>query len=141
MIPWPRRDVAFASDALAVAGGEAVLELLAAVAPEKDGEHLEVDDTLEEGADAFEKVVEIEDAGDFAGDLVEDGEGLGLAGDAGVEAGVFNGDGDAGGDELEEALVVDGEEGGVLGLDVDDADDLVFDDERDGELGADLGVG
>ena len=134
-------DVALAGDALAVAGGEAVLELLAALVPEEDGEHLEVDDALEQVADALEEVVEVEDAGDLAGDLVEDGEGLGLAGDAGVEAGVFDGDGHAGGDELEEALVVGGEEGGVLGLDVDDADDLVFDDEGDGELGADVGVG
>ncbi len=30
---------------------------------------------------------------------------------------------------------------GVLGLDVDDSDDTAFDDERDGELGADVGVG
>ncbi len=134
-------DVALAGDALAVAGGEAVLELLGAVVPEEDGEHLEVDDALEELADALEEVVEIEDGGDLAGDLVEDGEGLGLAGDAGVEAGVFDGDGHAGGDELEQALVLVGEEGGVLGLDVDDADDLVLDDEGDGEFGADVGVG
>ncbi len=92
-------------------------------------------------ADALEQVVEIEDAGDLARDVVEDGEGLGLAGDAGVEARVLDGDGHAGGDELEQALVLVGEEGGRLGLDVDDADDLVLDDERDGELGADAGVG
>ena len=96
---------------------------------------------LSSWADALEEVVEIEDGGDLAGDVVEDGEGLGLAGDAGVEAGVFDGGGHAGGDELEQALMLMGEEGGGLGLDVDDADDLVFDDEGDGELGADAGVG
>ena len=79
--------------------------------------------------------------GDLARDVVEDGKGLGLAGDAGVEAGVFDRDGHAGGDELEQALVLVGEEGGRLGLDVEDADDLVLDDEGDGELGADVGVG
>ena len=52
----------------------------------------------------------IEDGGDFARDLAEDGEGFGLAGDAGVEAGVFDGDGHAAGDELEQALVLVGEE-------------------------------
>ena len=134
-------DVALAGDAFAVAGGEAVLELLGAVVPEEDGEHLEVDDALEEMADAFEEVVEIEDAGDLAGDLVEDGEGLGLAGDAGVEAGVLDGDGHAGGDEFEQSLMIRGEEGGEFGLDVDDADDFVFDDEGDGQFGADVGVG
>ena len=56
------RDVALAGDALAVAGAEAVLELLGALVPEEDGEHLEVDDALEELADALEEVVEIEDA-------------------------------------------------------------------------------
>ena len=134
-------DVALAEDALAVAGAEAVLELLGGLVPEEDGEHLEVDDALEEDADALEEVVGIEDAGDLAGDLVEDCEGLSLAGDAGVEAGVLDGDGHAGGDELEQALVVFGEEGGGLGLKVEDADDLVLDDEGDGEFGEDVGVG
>ena len=41
-----------------------------------------------------------------------DGEGLGLPGDASVEAGVLDGNGHAGGDELEQALVLLGEEGG-----------------------------
>jgi len=135
------RDVALAGDALAVAGAEAMLEVFGASVPEQDGEHLEVDDALEELADALEEVVEVEDGGDLARDLVEDGEGLGLAGDAGVEAGIFDGGGHAGGDELKEALVLGGEEGGRLGLDVDDADDFVFDDEGNGELGADAGVG
>ncbi len=83
----------------------------------------------------------IEDAGDLAGDLVEHGEGLGLAGDAGVEARVLDRDGHARGGEFEQALVLFGEEGGELGLEVDDADDAVLDDERDGELGAHVGVG
>ena len=118
-----------------------MLELLGALVPQEDGEHLVVDDALEEDADALEEIVEVEDAGDLAGDLVEDGEGLGLAGDAGVEAGVFDGDGHARGDEFEQALMVGGEEAGDLGLDIDDSDDFAFDDERDGELGADVGVG
>ena len=134
-------DGALADDAFAEAGGEAVLEVLGALVPEEDAEHLEVDDALEEVADALEEIVEVEDAGDLAGDFVEDGEGLGLAGDAGVEAGVLDGDGHAGGDELEEALVLEGEVAEVFGLDVEDADDLVLDDEGDGELGADVGVG
>ncbi len=134
-------DVVLALDAFAEAGAEAVFEALGAVAPEQDGEHLEVDDALEEMADALEQVVEVEDAGELAGDFVEDGEGLRLAGDAGVEAGVFDGDGHARGGEFEQALVLVGEVGGVLGLEVDDADDAVLDDERDGEFGEDVGVG
>ncbi len=134
-------DDAFADDAFAEAGGEAVLEVLGAVVPEEDAEHLEVDDALEKVGDAFEEIVGIEDAGDLAGDVVEDAEGLGLAGDAGVEAGVLDGDGHAGGDEFEEALVFEGEVADLFGLKVEDADDLVLDDERDGEFGANVGVG
>ena len=102
-------DVAFAGYSLAVAGGEAVLELFGALVPEQDGEHLEVDDAFEEMADAFEQVVEVEDAGDLAGDLVQNGEGLRLAGDAGVKAGILDGDGHARGDQFEQALVLGGE--------------------------------
>ena len=47
--------VVLADDALAVAGAEAVFELLGPLVPEQDGEHVEVDDALEQGADAFEQ--------------------------------------------------------------------------------------
>jgi len=93
-------DVAFAVDALTVAGAEAVFELFVPVVPEEDGEHLEVDDALEKLSDALKEIVEVEDAGEFAGDLVENGERLGLAGDAGVEACILDGYGHAGGDQL-----------------------------------------
>ena len=141
MMPSAEGDVAFASDALAVAGGEAMFELLCRRVPEEDGEHLEVDDALHGEADALEKVIGIEDACDLAGDLVDDGEGLGLAGDAGVEACVLDGDGHSRGDKLEETLVLGGEEAGDLGFEVENADDLVLDDERDGEFGANGGIG
>lgn len=118
-----------------------MLEVLGAIVPEEDAEHLEVDDALEEVGDALEEIVRVEDAGDLAGDVVEDAERLGLAGDASVEAGVLDGDGHAGGDELEQALVFKGEVAHGFGLEVEDADDLVLDDERDGEFGADVGVG
>ena len=134
-------DGALAEDTLTKAGGEGVLEVLGVVVPEEDAEHLEVDDALEEVGDALEEIVGVEDAGDLARDVVEDTERLGLAGDAGVEACVLDGDGHAGGDEFEQALMLECEVGGGLRLKVDDADDLVLDDERDGQLGADVGVG
>jgi hypothetical protein len=118
-----------------------VLEVLGAIVPEEDAEHLEVDDALEEVGDALEEIVGVEDAGDLAGDVVEDAEGLGLAGDAGVKAGVLDGDGHAGGDELEEALVLHGEIAGSFGLDIEDTDDLVLDNKGYGEFRADVGVG
>ena len=43
-------------------------------------------------------------------------------------------------DELEQALVLHSEVADGLGLQIEDADHLVLDDERDRELGADVGV-
>ena len=118
-----------------------MLEVLGAFVPEENAEHLEVDDALEEEADALQKVVWVENAGDLTGDLVEDAEGLGLARDAGVETGVLDGDGHAGADELQEALVFGCEVTECFRLEIEDSDDLVLYDERDGEFGANVGVG
>ncbi len=113
-----------------------MFQQLGTIVPQQDGEHVEVDDALEQSADAFEQIVEVQNAGDLAGDVIQDGERLGLAGDAGVESRVLDRDSHARGDQFEQALMIEGEEAGMLGLDVDDADDLVFDDERHGQLGA-----
>ena len=135
------RDNALADDALAEARAEAVFEVLGAVVPEEDAEHLEVDDSLEEVCDPLEEVGRVEDAGDLARDVVENAEGLGLAGDPGVEAGVFNRNGHARGDEFEQTLMLVREVAHLLRLDIEDADDLVLDDQGYGKLGADIRVG
>ena len=72
-------DGALAGDALAEAGGEAVLEELVALVPQEDGEHVEVDDALEQRANALEEVVGVEDRSDLARDLVQHSQGLCLA--------------------------------------------------------------
>ncbi len=141
MMPDAQRDVALAGDALAIAGAEAVLELLGAVVPEQDGEHLEVDDALQQRADALQQIVGIEDASDLARDLVQHGQGLRLPRNAGVEPGVLDRDRHARGGEFQQALMVVGEEAGISDCEVEHADDLVLDDQRDGELGAHGGVG
>jgi len=117
-----------------------VLEALGAVAPQEDGEHLEVDDALQQLADALEQVVEVEDAGDLARDFVEDSEGLRLAGDTGVEASVLHRDCHARGGQFQQSLMLGGEESGMFGLEVDDADDAILDDQRHGEFRHDVGV-
>ena len=78
-------DDALADDALAEAGAEACSKLLRALVPEKDGEHLEVDDALQQKRDPFEKIVEIENAGDLSRNFVQHVERLRLAGDPRVE--------------------------------------------------------
>ena len=112
-----------------------------AVVPQQDGEHLEVDDALQQLADALQQVVEVEDAGDLARDLVEHSQRLRLARDAGVEARVLDRDGHARGGEFQQALVFLGEVAALLGLEIDDADDAVLDDQRHRELGLHIGVG
>ncbi len=108
---------------------------------EHDGEHLVVDEAAEELADAFEELVDVEDGGEFDGDLVEDFEGLGLAGDAGVEARVLDGLADARGGEGEQVQVLGTEVIEFFAFEIENADDFVFVDERNGELGADGVVG
>src|SRR6185437_12938948 len=112
------------------AGREAVLEQLRAVVPKQDAEHLEVDDALEQLADAFEQIVEIENAGDLAGDLIENGQRLRLTGDTRVQSRIFDGNGHAGGNQFEQPLMFGSEVAQSLGLDVENADDLIFDDQR-----------
>jgi hypothetical protein len=118
-----------------------IFELLSALIPQKDAEHLEIDDSLEEVAYPFKQVVKIENTGQLSRDFIEYGEGLGLAGYPGVEAGVFDGGRHTGGHQFEKALVLGGEEAGDFGLDVEDADDFVLDDEGDSEFRADVGIG
>ena len=115
-------------------------EVFALFVEEHDGEHLVVDESAEELADALEERVEIEDGGQFDGNLIKDFKGLRLAGDAGVEAGVLNGLGDAGGGDGEQAEVLGTEVTGFFAFQIHDADEAVFGDERDSQLGADGGI-
>jgi len=121
----------------AIAGDEG----LTAVVEEHDGEHLVIDEAAEELTDTDEEGVEIEDGGELDGDFVQDLKGLRLAGDTGVEAGILNGLRDSGGGEGEDVEVLGAEVVGELALEVHDADEAIFGDEGDGELGADIGVG
>ena len=50
---FAQRHRSLAGDALAITGGKAVFKLLGALAPQQDGEHLEVDDALQQLANAL----------------------------------------------------------------------------------------
>jgi len=121
----------------AIAGDEG----FTAVVEEHDGEHLVIDEAAEELTDTDEEGVEIEDGGELDGDFVQDLKGLRLAGDACVEAGVLDGLCDSGGGKGEDVEVLGAEVVGEFALEVHDADEAIFCDEGDGELGADIGVG
>ena len=95
---------------VAEAPGVAGDEGFAFLVEEHDGEHLIVDEAAEELADALEEWIELEDGGELDGDFVEDFEGLRLAGDARVEAGVLNGLGDARGGQGEQVEMLGAEE-------------------------------
>ena len=68
-------------------------------------------------------------------------ERLRLAGDARVEAGVLNGLRDARGGQREQVQVLGAEVVGLLAFEVHDADQPVLGDQRNGQLGADVGIG
>jgi hypothetical protein len=127
--------------ALAEAYGEAVLEHLIALVHQPHGEHLEIDDAAHQLAYALEQGIDVEDGGKLAADFVEHFECLRLARDAGVQAGVFDGLSDAGGGELQQPEVLGREVIRLFGLDVDDADDAILDNQRNSQLGAHSRVG
>ena len=116
-------------------------EGLAFLIEQHDGEHLVVDEAAEELADALEERIEIEDGGELDGDLVEDLEGLRLAGDASVEAGILNGLRDARGGHGEHVEMLGTEEIELLAFEIHDADEAIFGDEGNGQLGAHVGIG
>ena len=106
-----------------------------------DGEHLVVDEPAQELTDLREKRIDIEDRCELGGDFVEDGESLSLAGDACVEARILDGLRNARSRESEQMKMLRLEEIGLFALEIQDADEAVFGDERNGEFGADVGVG
>jgi len=99
------------------------------VVPEQDGEHLEVDDALE-GLPMRSRSRRGRGWSDLAGDLVYTSSLCCL--DRGCKGARSHGDGDARGGEFKQVLVILSEEAGDLGLEVEDTDDLVFYDQRDG---------
>ncbi len=130
------RDVVLELHALLEAQREAVLQFLLRLIEQQDAEHLVVNDLRKAVGDAFEQLVEVQDGGEFFADVEEQAEVAGLARHAGVEARVLDGDGDARGDDGEDAAVLFGEVAALGGLQVEHADDAVLDDERNCQLGA-----
>ncbi len=134
-------DAALGCVRVAKAPGVAGDQGFALVIEKHDAEHLVIDEAAEKLADAGEERIEVEDRGELGRDFIQDGERLRLAGDAGVEAGVLNGLRNARGGEGEQMQVLGAEVVGLLAFDVHDADEAIFCDEGNGELGADFGVG
>jgi hypothetical protein len=106
-----------------------VLEELSARVPEQNAEHLKINDPFQKMVDALEQIIRVEDTRDLARDIVKHTEGLSLPGDACIEAGVLYGDRHARGNELEKALMLDGEVADGFRLEIKDAYNLVLDDE------------
>jgi hypothetical protein len=106
-----------------------------------DAEHLVVDQAAQKLPDALEQGVEIEDGGQLHRDLVENREGLRLARDASIEPRVFDGLRNAGRGEGQQVQVFRTEVAGLLAFQIHDADKAVFGDQRDGKLGAHIGIG
>ena len=95
---------------VAEAPGIAGDERLAFLIEKHDGEHLVIDEAAEELADLRSSGIEVENGGELGGDLVENCERLCLARDARIEAGVFDGLGDAGGREREQVKMLGAED-------------------------------
>ena len=116
-------------------------ERVALLIEQHDGEHLVVDEASQQLAHLREQRIEIENRSQFGGDFVEDGQGFCLAGNAGVEARVFDCLRDARCRQREQVKVLGLEEVGLLAFEIQDADEAVLGNERNGELRTDVGVG
>ena len=127
--------------ALLEAQREAVLQHAAAGIEQQDGEHLVVDDAGQQVGNALQQLIDIQDRGELAADLGEQRQLARLPRDARVQPRVLDADGDARGKQRQQPLVLFGEGAGLIGFDVDHADDFVLGDQRNGQLGAHAGRG
>src|SRR6516164_7127652 len=103
------RDVVLALNIFAKAQGEAVLQLFSRRIEQQNTEHLIVDQSVQQFGDAFQELIEIENRGQLAGNLIQQYQGAGLAAGAGVETGVFDPHGHAGSDQRQQPFMFLGE--------------------------------
>ena len=93
-----------------------------------------VDEPRKQLANALEELVEIENGGKLAADVVEQSEGLRLAREAGVKTRIFYAGSDARSHQGEQVLVLFGEVVRLPRFNIDHTDHAVFRDERHRQL-------
>ena len=110
-------------------------ELLVVLVQKQDPEHLVVDDALHELGDPLQQLVEVEDRGGLLADLVERGQQTRVPAGLPIEVRILDGHGQVAGQDPQGRPRPRGEGLRVGSFDVQDADEAVLVDERDGELG------
>ncbi len=108
---------------------------------QQDGEHLVVDDASQQIGNPLQQLVDIQDRGQLAADLGQQGQLPRLPRHARVQARVLDADGDARREQRQQPLVLFGERARLVGFHIDHADDFVLGDQRHRQLGTNAGRG
>src|SRR2546427_2284882 len=129
-------DAQLALNLLAVFEVNAMAEGMLRFVIQQNAEDLIINHALDQLGGATEKLLDRKDGTGFAADLIQDKKRFGLRAGALKQAGIFNGHGEARGQQAENVLLVAGEINEMAALDVQDADALAFEHQRDGQLRA-----
>ena len=133
---FAKADGQLALGALAVLDRQTLLKERGGWVIEHDAHDLVVDHALDELARAAQQNFQLQDGGGFAADLMQHQKRIGLAAGPFEEARVFDGRGQPARQEHQNFLLLRGEVIDLGTLDIDDANDLVLEDQRHGQLGA-----
>src|ERR1019366_958405 len=101
---------------------------------QQDGKHLVVDDAGHQFGNSFQQLVNVENGGQFAADLGQQGQLPRLSRDPGIQPRVLDATGDTRREQRQQALVFLGERARLGGFHVNDADYLVLGDQGSGQL-------
>src|SRR5258708_4457997 len=135
------RDVVLEMYPLFEAQRKPVDQLCPGLVEQKNGEPLLVDDLEQQVANTLQQLVNIQNRGKLAADLVEQRERVCLTDNPRLEARLFHAHGNARGHQRKHARVFILEVVAHRGLNVDHANDAVLVDQRDSQLGAGAGNG
>src|SRR5277367_5167618 len=105
---------------------------------EHEAENLVVDNAFYLFGGAAQQLFDIKDRAGLAADFVQQQQRVRLLADALEEPGVFNGDGEAAGEEGENPLLIRREISQVAALHVQNADNFALQHQGDGKLGANI---
>src|SRR5438128_6231183 len=121
---------------MAVLDVKTVAENLQLVVIEHEAEDLIIDNALGQLGGAAKELLDVKDGAHFAADFVEQKQRIGLRANAFEQARVFDGHGEAAGQQGEDALLVAGEIVQVAALNIEHADAFAADHQRNSQLRA-----
>ncbi len=116
-----------------------MLQLLSRRIHQQNAEHLVIDQAAKQFSDALEQLVHVQNGSQLTCDLVQQNQSPGLASGARMQAGILDSHRHARPNEREQPLVLLIEAAGFMRLQVQYANHLILDDQRNRQLRAHIG--